>query len=403
VINLIANSVDFARLVVSELVGHLPGAHAIVTDPAYRLCAAPGCRRRATDGQLCRYGEVGERGTPAFLEDGGHFAELARWLHDIEDEARRLSTRPSLEIRWDRSAGGSLASHQSPVVLDAVVQLDPRSTAHGRRHDGPTCARCWHDSCKLIRADADEADANAERLLSIEAVLSGWADLVRSERLLGQPAVTIVDCVDRMPGTRPHGPAYGLPCWHPSCSGTTWERSVPLPFAVRTERQLLTRHLDWIAEHDWIDTFRTEIGELRAQLQRANRNEDAKPLTGYCYRVVDDAGTVCRGSLWPVYTSEEDDQVDDDVRLRPREVVCDRNPSHRWKGGRGGDLARLSLILEEQRRADAAAAPPAPVAPPPAAVPRSSGLSRPDRLDDSLIGPLETAEPSSARVNSQLR
>jgi len=361
--NLITNLRDLAHVAVDELVAHLPGAHPHVTtdEPTTRLCVITGRPHRATDGLLCRH----------------HLEELGTWLHDIEDEADRLSWRaaepdawaalPSMSIRWDSTGGGSLASQQSPVVLDALVHTDPRSSAHGWQHDGPVCAACQHVSCAWIRADADEHDAQAERPLYVLGVLQDLADRVREERQLRRPDVHVIARVPagaRGPFVADAAGVIGVDHVHPQQA------------TVRTERQLLTRNLDWIASQPWVAAMREELRDLRTQLQRLNRNEDDRPLTGWCYKAIDDQGTECGGQLWPLYvehTSSDDEQ--DDGPLRPREVVCDRNPAHRWTGGRGGDLARLSLILAaQQREEDARAAVAAPVqaAPPAPAVPAST-------------------------------
>jgi hypothetical protein len=240
-----------------------------------------------------------------------------------------------------------------------------------------------HPSCVSILADRDEVEARSHRLLSVDNVLRGWADEVRAGRLLGQPAETYLDCVDREPGSPRHGPAYGLPCWHPTCSGITWAHTVPVVPTLKQERKFLAHHLDWlVGADDTAADFYRELGELRAQLRAVNRNTEDKPLSGWCYRIVDDQGTVCGGRLWPeheTHTAEPAPKTRDGGRRRPREVVCGRNSTHRWKGGRYGDLAELYAALERQRRQDAPPLPPPPPAVPPSA-PASTGLGRPDRL-----------------------
>lgn len=381
-------------------------------------CVVPGCRRRAANGWLCRHGDVGERRSPDYVDDGGHFEQLSRWLSDILTEVGDLSPIPRLEIRLDSGGSSStLASERAPAVLEVIVATDARSTAHGRTHHGPVCQRCpslvgarctcptlewrrdvhWvgcprygvHPSCVAILADRDEVETRSYRLLSVDGVLRGWADEVRAGRIIGRPAETYLDCVDRAPGTPRHGPAYGLSCRHPSCSGVTWERTVPVVPTLKQERAFLARHLDWLVQQDDIAVdFYREIGELRAQLRAVNRNTDERPLSGWCYRIIDDQGTVCGGSMWPEYEAHTSGGEDDDGRRRPREVVCGRNDSHRWKGGRYGDLAELYASLERQRRQDnAAPPPPASTPPPPPAAPTSTGLERPDRLLGVVPGP----------------
>lgn len=307
-----------------------------VLDQTVTACVAGGRLHPPTDGLLCR----------------DHLEELGEWLHDIETEAGRLApdpddpdawtTLPGLESRWD-AGGGQLASQLSPAVLDAIVQTDTRSTAHGHRHIGPTCPRCRHDSCELIRADADEADANAERLLSVVAVVHGWAEQTRDERILGRQTEDrwyrytsgpqrVVRCATR--------------CTHPWCASVGVWLTVPARPSLAEDVSLLVRQLDWIAGRDWITAMRRELADLRAQLQRTTHNQDDQPMPGWCPRLVD--GGDCGGNLWPDYPHESNS--DPDQPLAPRAVVCDRDPTrHRWRGG--AEVARLSLILDDQRRA----------------------------------------------------
>jgi hypothetical protein len=283
-----------------------------------------------------------------------------------------------MATRWDSSTGGTLASHRAPAVLDVLVHTDPRSTAHGWQHIGPACERCtdlayrhctcpplpfrrethWpgcprhgmHPSCANIIADRDEHDAHAERPLYVLGVLTELADRVRGERMLTRPAETFLDCVERIPGTRPHGPAYGLPCRHSDCQGITRIRTIPIAPTIRGERELLTRQLDWIARQDWAGAFYAQIRELREQLMQTNRDRDDRPLRGHCPRPVDDKGTECAGELWPEYVehSSTSGAGVDDGPWRPCAVVCQRNSAHRWE--KGGEVARLALILERQAR-----------------------------------------------------
>jgi hypothetical protein len=349
---------QFAVLIAAEPANHPHGA--TVTDTT--SCTAGGRPHPATDGRLCR----------------DHLEELGGWLRDVETEAGYLSPMPSMATRWDSSTGGTLASHRAPAVLDVLVHTDPRSTAHGWQHIGPACERCtdlayrhctcpplpfrrethWpgcprhgmHPSCANIIADRDEHDAHAERPLYVLGVLTELADRVRGERMLTRPAETFLDCVERIPGTRPHGPAYGLPCRHSDCQGITRIRTIPIAPTIRGERELLTRQLDWIARQDWAGAFYAQIRELREQLMQTNRDRDDRPLRGHCPRPVDDKGTECAGELWPEYVehSSTSGAGVDDGPWRPCAVVCQRNSAHRWE--KGGEVARLALILERQAR-----------------------------------------------------
>lgn len=386
-LNLLANLVDLARAAADELLAHYPGGIPAVHDDVPRaLCVVPGRPHAATDGRLCR----------------DHFEELGRWLREIETEAKRVDAAPSMQSRLGQGGGGSLASHQAPVVLDAVVYGDRRTTAHGHRHLGPVCDRCpplfargcacpmarlhihypgcpvtaAHKSCLVILTDRDEWSARENRLLSVYGVLHGWAQQVRDERLMKIPTRRVIDRVPGLPR-----PVDNCAC--STCAAARWIRHVPLPLTIATERDVLTRQLGWIAEQPWIGDMRRELGDLRAQLLRHNRNEDERPLSGYCYRLVD--GQECGGSLFtaePVHSVGPDTDAEDEGPHRPRAVVCERNPLHRWEGR---DLARLSLILEQQRRADAAhwlEPAPAPAAPGPLRIVSTAGQG--GRLDPLL-------------------
>jgi hypothetical protein len=345
--NFRANLRDLARAAADELLAHLPGA-APVIEEFRTLCAGPGRPHYAAVGRLCQ----------------DHFEELGDWLRDIEEEANRLTAAPSMSTRLGDSGGGTLASQQSPVVLAAVVYGDRRSV--GERHlHGPACARCEHQTCESLR---DEH--GTERLVSVFAVLHRWAQRTRDEHMLGLPVRKIVVRVP--PGHE--GPYVVEP------DGTIGATTlIPDTLTIASERRVLTRQLDWIAGRDWIGQMRDQLDDLRRQLLRHNRNEDDKPLTGWCYKPVDDSGTECGGNLWPVYAAHESDP--DDGPMQPREVVCDRNPAHRWKGGRGGDLARLLMYLEQQNGVDRDADPePDPPAPPKLRVVRDDGRLAGDRL-----------------------
>lgn len=361
--NLLANVRALARAAADEMAAHFPGA-APVPDTA-ALCVVGGRPHTATDGQLCR----------------NHLEELGRWLHDIETEANRLvlnpddpdawAALPPMATRYDSSGGGSLASQRSPADLDAIAYTDQRSTAHGHRHPGPVCRRCptltgrrctcppltWqrqvhyagcprhgaHPSCLLILADRDEHEARAERLVSVLAVLHGWAQRVRDERMLGIP---VRHAVDRMPGVQWPGPVCALPCTHDTCQSMAWWRTIPTPPTIASERKVLTKQLDWIATQPWVLDMRRELAPLREQLLNANHNEDDQPLPGHCVWLAD--GAECGGDLWPtepLHTSGY--QTADGTRA----VVCGRNDKHRWEGP---GLARLAVIVEQQRREDTA-------------------------------------------------
>jgi hypothetical protein len=125
-----------------------------------------------------------------------------------------------------------------------------------------------------------------------------------------------------------------------------WRHTVTVGPTVSSERRVLTRHLAWIAEQDWVADMRRELGTLRSKLLRLNRNEEAKPLSGWCIRIVDKQE--CGGHLWP---AEPIDSSGWETKSGLRAVVCERDDSHRWEGG---DLPRLLAALDLQRRKDTA-------------------------------------------------
>ena len=252
----------------------------------------------------------------------GHLEQLGATLRAIEDQAALLDPAPSMSARTDSGRGG-LASERSPARLDVLAHLDPRSrryvaldpptTDHKPtpKSVGPWCLMCDHQTCSDWRAGRqrdrhdDEADAGSDRIMSVLAVLHSWATVVREDRALTPPE-------------------------HVTLTG---------------ERDLLTRHLDWLCEQPWVDEFHAEVTELEARLRGFNHDEPDRPLSGWCYKLVD--GEECGGRLWPARPAHSSG-------YRPAEgpdaVVCERDRRHRWEGV---DLARLAIIVEQQRRKDA--------------------------------------------------
>jgi hypothetical protein len=164
----------------------------------------------------------------------GHYSRLSRMLRDVEDEAVHLDPRPSMQVQIG-SGKGSLASERAPVRLDVLVHTDRR------RGIG------WAET-------EDDAHA-AGSTLPILDVLGSWARMVREERDLGTPdSVTITG-----------------------------------------ERDLLSRHLDWIAEQPWVDEAYGDLRTLLGQLKAANGTQDDKPV-GRCYLPAE-TGT-CNGPIW---------------------------------------------------------------------------------------------------------
>jgi hypothetical protein len=247
-----------------------------------------------------------------------HLGKLAQALRDIEEQAVYLEIAPSLAIRWDNSGGG-LASEQAPARLDVLAHLDNRTRRYAAldrpepqhkpapKSVGPWCLMCDHQTCTDWRIGRqpdqhdDEYDVGSERTSSVLAVLHSWATVVREDRGLTRPETV----------------------------------------TITGERDLLTRHLVWVCEQAWVDEFHAEITELAARLRAFNHDEPDRPLSGWCFRLVD--GEECGGRLWPADPKHTSGYVAPD---KPAAVVCERDHRHRWEGL---DLARLALIVEQQQ------------------------------------------------------
>lgn len=201
----------------------------------------------------------------------GHMHKLSQALRDIEEETFHLSAMPSMQQRTG-SGKGSLASERAPVRIDVLAFLDPQTRRWTRDAEpryipptpksfGPWCLFCDHETCTAWRAGRprdlhdDESDAGSDRLMSVLGVLHGWARVVREERDLAEP-----------------------------------ER-----VTVTGERDLLTRHVDWLAAQPWVDEVYGELRELRAALQQLNGTQDDKPV-GRCYLPTPEG--VCNGPIW---------------------------------------------------------------------------------------------------------
>ncbi len=239
-----------------------------MTTNSTTCCAIPGRPHPATDGMLCR----------------GHLESLGRMLRDVEDEAIQLETRPSMAISYN-SSGGGLASQQAPIRLDARALRDRRrGTGITRDYDFDVTG--WDDTASVLET------------------LHSWARLVRQERRITAPAVTVV--LHRWTATPP-GPA----CWHPplrpcnhaSCTaagrpvGLAVTDTHPASPTVTGERDLLTRQLDWITQQPWVDEFYAAIQELLTQLRRTNNT--LVTHVGTCGSLQPD-GALCAGKVWHV-------------------------------------------------------------------------------------------------------
>lgn len=268
-------------------------------------CTIPGKPHRAEVGLfVCRH----------------HLDEIGEWLWDVQREAELLDANPSMQSDLNRTRGGGLASHRSPARLEAIVARDRRRVSY----------------------DELTGLAGVDDTLSVYAVLHGYAAMVRVGRNIGVPTRTVVR---RLEGWS--GPLCDT-CQHRSCRYLQYRHIVAVPLTVASERQILSRHLDWAAGQPWIDDLWADLRKLRGQLQNVNGTSDPKPIPGRCPRLA--AGTVateCGGHLWPVrpkHTSGE--PVPDDAIVRA--IECELNADHYWDGVH---LGRLLLILDQQREA----------------------------------------------------
>jgi hypothetical protein len=167
----------------------------------------------------------------------GHLEKLGAMLRDIEEEAVRLSVHPSMAVTYDK-AGGDLASQQWPVRPDPLVLRDPRR--------------------KMALTEISEADELAwDDTPSVLHMLNSWARLVREER----------------------------------------ELAIPERITVVSERDLLSRQLDWIADQEWVDEFHDDLSGLLNALRRAN-NTLMLPV-GKCETYQPD-GSACDGKVWHI-------------------------------------------------------------------------------------------------------
>lgn len=239
---------------------------------------------------------------------GGHFQRLAETLRSIEDEAAIMSAVPSFQQNTGNGSG-TPAFTRAPVRLNVLVHNDPRSRQAGTRPPGPACPSCWHDTCTDIRAWLDAYDAQATDILAVLDVIGSWARVVRDERKL-----------------------------------TAEGRAT-----VTTERAVLTRHLDWVAEQPWCDEMYGDVRTLLAQLRQVNGTGSDKP---YCDCPVINGTQPCPGSVWvhdepqPVWRRYPD-RCSQTWEQAPGAAVCDSCGST-WTTE--SDKARLKRMV-----ADAAA------------------------------------------------
>ena len=168
----------------------------------------------------------------------GHFARLGDTLTALRTEVDNLSAVPSMQAKSGR--GGGLASHRSPARLDVLVHTD-------RRRGSPDLS------------DASRADPLAyDQTPSVLETLHSWARMVREER-----------------GLDVSGPA-----------------------TIATERETLSRHLEWICHQPWVDEAYRDLTNLLGALRSANGTAPEKP-SGRCYLPDETTGTgTCDGPIW---------------------------------------------------------------------------------------------------------
>jgi hypothetical protein len=186
-----------------------------------------------------------------------HFDRLAQMLRDVESESCFLDARPSMAIRTG-SGKGSLASERAPARLDVLAMLDFRTYPYAKPPAGPACVHCWHDSCIALRAWDNAVNARATNTMSVLDTLHGWARVVREDR----------------------------------------DHASPERVTVTSERDCLTRNLEWLAEQGFIDEVYADVRNLLGQLRSANQTAEIRPkMVGICPTLLETEE--CGGRLWP--------------------------------------------------------------------------------------------------------
>lgn len=216
-----------------------------------------------------------------------HLQRLGQILREIEDEATMLSPVPSMQIRG--GGGGTLASQRAPVRLDVIVHTDRR------RGTG--------------KSETDDDALAAGPTLPILDVLGSWARIVREERELTDPdTVTITG-----------------------------------------ERDVLSRHLTWVAAQPWVDEAYSDLATLLSQLKGSNGTRPERPV-GRCWHPNGDeecGGAIRRASLVSQpWTTLADRCVQIDVETTDGHAYCERCGCT-WDGPQ---LATLNYELERARR-----------------------------------------------------
>lgn len=271
----------------------------------------------------------------------GHYETLDKTLRQVEtefgdlaghaDDPDSYAAAPSIAVQWNTGGGGhsgsgTLASHQSPALLDPIVLADHRQ---GMGYE----------------EDEDDRHAAGETA-SVLFVLCRYATRVREERCLGYPAESRFL---RWDGRNDDGDHCAEPCKHPACQHNgVWVTSPTRP-TVHSERILLARHLEWVARWaaDPDPAFDRDYGirevyealrRMLAQLREATGTAERSPVPGWCPH--------CEGHLWPDKPTEtsQSKKWTGSAYSAVKCVAC----GARWEGA--DDMARLAIMVSKQRR-----------------------------------------------------
>ncbi len=278
-----------------------------------------------------------------------HLAALGNLLRAVEEEARTLilnpddpeswSVRPTLQINYGSaggsSKGGAPAFTKSPARLDAIMLTDARTSTAGKREPGPFCQDCPHGSCRDRRAAHEDQAAGATGAVNPLAVLTGYAARVREHRQLTTPTST-----HRQRDWALEGPVCDGDCTHESCDWMWITWTAPVPPTIRSERDILSRNLEWIARQPWVADLWTDTRDVLDRLQRVNGTAPP-PAEGRCPTLID--GKECGG---PIYRTEPTHTVGEWNGAAGDAFRC-MSCGRRWEGR--VELARLALMTHAQR------------------------------------------------------
>lgn len=256
-----------------------------------------------------------------------HLKDLSRMLGEVEDEAIHLEVAPSMAILYDRSGSG-LASETSPVRTTPSALLD-RRRGTGMTYASQDDEIAWDDTPSAIET------------------LHSRARLVREERHLSTPTTTVLLGRGRRRAGA-IGPFCDRLCGHDSC-GPWITDSVRSPATLTGERELLSRHLRWVAEQPWVDEFYDELHALLAALRRANNSQ--RVPAGTCGTLLSD-GSSCTGQVWHVLIRSDGKIVHEDgSRPAPEDEPGFRcGACHRVWTGTQAVRQRDRMWREEQER-----------------------------------------------------